>query len=80
MSETDARPEESDEYDARFRKQVEEGLVSAREEKTVTNEEVEAVFMRRRNSLRRTLQGKNRELPGQPSTSEARELPGAGRC
>ena len=42
MSETNARSKESDHYDTWFRKQVEEGLASAREEKTVTNEEVES--------------------------------------
>ena len=79
MSEIDARPEESDEYDIWFRKQVEEGLKPARKEKMVTNEEVEAVFASRRNSLCRMLKGKNRELLGQPTLSKARELAGTGR-
>ena len=57
MSETDTRPEESDDYDAWFREQVEKGLKSAREEKMVTNEEVEAVFASRRKSSRRMLKG-----------------------
>ena len=57
MSKTDTRSEESDVYDVWFREQVEKGLKSAREEKTVTNEEVEAVFASRRESLRRMLKG-----------------------
>ena len=65
MSEIDTRPEESDEYDAWFREQVDKGLKSARKEKLVTNEEVESVFASRRNSLRRMLKKKNRELQGQ---------------
>lgn len=66
MSETDTRSEESDDYDAWFREQVEKGLKSAREEKMAANEEVEAVFASRRESLRRMLKGKNREMQGQP--------------
>ncbi len=66
MSETDTRPEESDVYDTWFREQVEKGLKSVREEKMVTNEEVEAVFASRKESLRRMLKGKNREMQGQP--------------
>lgn len=79
MSETDARPEESDDYDIWFREQVEKGLKSAREGKLVTNEEVDAAFAGRRKSLRLILKGKNRELPGQSPLSEPRGSPGAGR-
>ena len=55
MREIVRREREAENYDAWFREQVAAGLKSAREGSVIPNEEVEPMFAKRRDTLRRKL-------------------------
>ena len=55
MREIVRREKETEDYETWFREQVEAGLRSAREGNVISNEEVESIFTRRRDTLRRKL-------------------------
>lgn len=55
MREIVRREREAEDYDAWFREQVAAGLKSAREGNVIPNVEVESIFAKRRDTLRRKL-------------------------
>ncbi len=55
MREIVRREKEAEDYDAWFREQVAEGLKSTREGNVISNQEVESIFAKRRDALRRKL-------------------------